>query len=151
MSSTSDLEVGWRRGKQGGNYSLVGGGGGAAHRKRGQRRGGSPVEHEVGNNIAMVHSLSELEQGKRERRGWDSCDKETCERRTGEKRNERGGVWYLDEGEKPRADKCAGERWAYSAWARRVRRHAAATRARHTWAPPLTASAGHAVTATQQV
>jgi hypothetical protein len=59
MSSTSDLEVGWRRGKQGGIYRLVDGGGGVAHRKQGGV-GGITSEQEVGNNIAMVHSPCEL-------------------------------------------------------------------------------------------
>jgi hypothetical protein len=40
MGSIPGLGVGWRRGKQGGIYSLVDGGGGAAHRKQRQRGGG---------------------------------------------------------------------------------------------------------------
>jgi hypothetical protein len=55
--TASDLEVGWRGGKQGGIYSPVDGGGGAAHRERRRRGGGSPAGHEVGNNIAKVRSL----------------------------------------------------------------------------------------------
>jgi hypothetical protein len=87
------------------------------------------MEHEVGNIIAMVRSLCELEWEKRKRRG----------------------VRYWDEGEKPRADEGAGKRGAYSARARRVRRHATAMRVRLTWASPPAASAGHAVTATRQM
>jgi hypothetical protein len=51
------------------------------------------MEHEVGNSIAMVRSLCELEWGKRKRRG----------------------VRYRDEGEKPRADEGTRKRGAYSA------------------------------------
>jgi hypothetical protein len=49
---------------------MVDEGGGIAHRKRRRRGGGSPVGHEVGNNIAMVCSLCELEWGKK-RKGED--------------------------------------------------------------------------------
>jgi hypothetical protein len=69
------------------------GGSGATHRERRRRGKGSLVGHEVGNNIAMVRSLCELEWGKGERRG----------------------VRYRDEGEKPRADEGAGKRRTYSA------------------------------------
>jgi hypothetical protein len=79
VSSTSDLKVRWRRGKQGGIYRLVDGGGGAAHQKWGWRGGESPVGHKVGNNVAMVRSLCELEWGKGKRRGWDSLGKGACE------------------------------------------------------------------------
>jgi hypothetical protein len=49
---------------------MVDRGGGVAHRKQRRRGGGSPVGHEVGNNIAMVCSLRELEWGKK-RKGED--------------------------------------------------------------------------------
>jgi hypothetical protein len=69
-----------------------------------------------------------------EKRGWGSLTKEACERRAYQKTNEREGVRYGNESKKKsRADKRAGERGAYSARARRVRRHAAAKRARLTW------------------
>jgi hypothetical protein len=60
---------------------------------------GAPVGHEVGNNSAMVRSLCKLEWGKKKRRGRGSLSKETCERHTSEKGNEREGVRYGDEGE----------------------------------------------------
>jgi hypothetical protein len=77
--------VGWRRGKQGGIYSLVDGGGGAAHRKR-RRRGGGITR---GTRGGEQHRPGALPM-----------------RHTSEKRNERGGYG----GRKPRADTCAGER-----------------------------------------
>jgi hypothetical protein len=55
------------------------------------------VGHEVGNNIAMVCSLRELEWGKGEMRGWDSCNKEMHERRCWQEKK-REGVRYGDEG-----------------------------------------------------
>jgi hypothetical protein len=98
VGSTSDLEVGWRRGKQGGIYSLVDGGGGAAHQKWRWRGGGSPVGHEVGNNIAMVRSQARLSGEKGE--GQDRV--RSTRRRANDvpTRNERGGVRYGNEGEK---------------------------------------------------
>jgi hypothetical protein len=86
VSSTSDLNAGWRRGKPGGIYRLVDGGGGTAHRKWGWHERESLVGHKVENNVAMVRSLCELEWGKRERRG----------------------VRYGNESENSRADQRAG-------------------------------------------
>jgi hypothetical protein len=74
---------------------LVDGGGGTAHRERRRCGGGSPVGHEVGNNIAKVHSLRELEWGKRRREGTRFAHKEAHERCASKKRNKRRGgpVW----------------------------------------------------------
>jgi hypothetical protein len=46
---------------------------------------------------------------------------------------------------------CQKKRGILCEGTRQVRRHATATRAWHMWAPPPTASAGHAATATRQV
>jgi hypothetical protein len=81
----------------------------------GGTEGESLMGHEVGNNIAMVRSLCELEWGKREKRGWGSLAKEACERHAYRKKNEREGVRYGNESEDSRADKRAGERGVYSA------------------------------------
>jgi hypothetical protein len=82
--------------------------------------------------------------------GRGSLGKEACERHAYNKETREGDP-VRKRGQKSRADKCAGERGAYSARARQVRRHAAAMRVRLTWAPPPAASAGHTVTATRQV
>jgi hypothetical protein len=111
LSSTSYLEVGWRRGKQGGIYSLVDGGGGTAHRKQRRRGGGSPVGHKVGNNIAKVRSPCELEWGKRRKDGMGFARqggvRATHQR---EEKRERVGVRYRDEGENESRQRCRGKR-----------------------------------------
>jgi hypothetical protein len=92
--------------------------------------GGSPVGHEVGKKCwPWCVPCASVSGEKRERRGWGSLDKEACERRAHKKIKEGGSGMGT----------------------KRVRRHAVDTRAWHTWAPPLTASAGHAATATQRV
>jgi hypothetical protein len=129
MRSTSDLRVGWRRGKQRSIYNLMDRGGGAMHRERRQQGGGLPLEHEVGNNIAMVRSLCELGWGKRKGRGSD----------TGTRAKNQEPM------------RAPGKEGRTVLGARRVRRHTIATRARHTRALPPMTFVGHVATATRQV
>jgi hypothetical protein len=152
MSSTSDLKAGWRRGKQGGIYRPVDGGGGAAHRKWRRRGGDHQWNTRWGTISPWCTPHASFEWGKRRKDGMGSLGKGACERHTSEKRNERGGVRYGNEGEKSRADTSAGEKRSVQCkGVRRVRRHAAAMRARLTWVRPPMAPAGHTVTVTRQV
>jgi hypothetical protein len=92
MNSTSDLEVGWRRGKQGGIYSPVDEGGGAAHRERRQHGGGSPAGHEVVNNIAKMRSPARLSGGKKEKEGTRFA-RQRGVRATHRREKKREGEW----------------------------------------------------------
>jgi hypothetical protein len=109
----------------------------------------SPVGHKVRKTSAKVRSLCELEWGKRERRGQNSLDEEACERRCLPKK--RGRVRYGDEGRNREPTRVPGKERCTVQGVRRVRRHAVATLAWHTWAPPPTVSAERAVIATRQV
>jgi hypothetical protein len=81
--------------------------------------------------------------------GRGSLDEEAGERRC-PKEEKDGEVQYGDEGES-RGPTRVQEKGGVTVQARRVRHTAAATRERHTWAPPLMAFVRHAATVTRRV
>jgi hypothetical protein len=98
MSSTSDLEVGWRRGKQGGIYkSLVDGGGGAVHREWGGVEGNHWGITRWGERQPWCAPCASLSGAKE--KGGDEVRSTKRRASNGAPKEKKEGVRYGDEGE----------------------------------------------------